>query len=396
MSNTILTPTAVTREILRILHQKATILATVNKQYDSSFAQSGAKIGDSLKIRLPNQYTVRTGAVLDVQNTTESSVTLQVATQKGVDVNFTSEELTLDLDDFSKRVLDPAISVLVSNVENDFVSNVYKNIYQTVDNAGAAMTYAKLLAGEKKLTDALVPMSDRNAAWHTQAHADMISAWSALFHDSKEISGQFRNGKIGHAVGFDHYRNTHMPMHTTGTNTGTQMTVNGANQTGATITISNASSVTLVAGDVITFAGCNRVHPETKQNTGELMQFVVTAAVATSGLTVGISPSIITSGATQNVSGSPTDTGNVTKLLGGNASVTDTSLFYHKDFATFATADLVMPKGVDFAARENLDGISVRIVRAYDINNDQFPCRIDILYGYKTIRPELACRIHNN
>lgn len=396
MANTILTPTAVTREILRILHQKASFLGTVNRQYDDQFANSGAKIGSSLKIRTPNQFSVRSGAVLDVQDVAESSVTLTVATQKGVDVNFSSEELTLSLDDFSKRILDPAIAALVATVENDMISNVYKNVYFAVDNAGAAMTYAKLLAAEAKQMKALVPMSDRSLMWHPQAHADMISAWSTLFNEQREISKQFKEGMIGRAVGYDHYRSSHMPIFTSGTETGTTMTVNGANQTGSTITVSNGSSKTLVAGDIVTFAGCNRVHPETKADTGELQQFVVTAAVTSGGLTIGISPSIVTSGATQNVSASPTDTGAVTKALGGASSATDVSLAYHKDAFTFVTADLVMPKGVDFAARESLDGISVRIVRQYDINNDQFPCRIDILYGYKTVRPELACRIHNN
>lgn len=396
MANTILTPTAVTREILRILHQKANFIGTINRDYDDSFANSGAKIGTSLKIRTPNQFSVRSGAVLDVQDVQESSVTLTVATQKGVDINFSSAELTMELDDFSKRILDPAISALVATVENDVISNVYKNVYSVVDNAGSAMSYAKLLEGEARLVKHLTPMSERSLMWHPQAHADMVSAWSTLFNDSKEISKQFREGMIGRAVGFDHYRSTHMPIFTSGTETGTTMTVNGANQTGSVITVSNGSSKTLVAGDVVTFAGCNRVHPETKADSGELQRFVVTSAVTAGGLSIAISPSIVTSGATQNVSASPTDTGTVTKLLGGASSATDVSLAYHKDAFTFVTADLVMPKGVDFAAREVLDGISVRVVRQYDINNDQFPCRIDILYGYKTVRPQLAVRIHNN
>ena len=396
MANTILTPTAVTREILRILHQKANFIGTINRDYDDSFANSGAKIGTSLKIRTPNQFSVRSGAVLDVQDVQESSVTLTVATQKGVDINFSSAELTMELDDFSKRILDPAISALVATVENDVISNVYKNVYSVVDNAGSAMSYAKLLEGEARLVKHLTPMSERSLMWHPQAHADMVSAWSTLFNDSKEISKQFREGMIGRAVGFDHYRSTHMPIFTSGTETGTTMTVNGANQTGSVITVSNGSSKTLVAGDVVTFAGCNRVHPETKTDSGELQRFVVTSAVTAGGLSIAISPSIVTSGATQNVSASPTDTGTVTKLLGGASSATDVSLAYHKDAFTFVTADLVMPKGVDFAAREVLDGISVRVVRQYDINNDQFPCRIDILYGYKTVRPQLAVRIHNN
>lgn len=398
VSNTILTPTMVTREILRVLHQKANFIGTVNREYDDRFAKSGAKIGTSLQIRKPNKYTVRTGAVMDVQDTTEDSVTLTVATQKGVDMNFSSVELTMSLDDFSKRIIEPAVNVLVSAVEYDMISNVYKNIYNVADGNGAAATYAKILEGEAWLTKELTPMGDRTAMLHPQQHADMLSAWSQLFNDSKEISSQYRTGMIGRAVGFDFYRSTHMPIHTTGTEDGASetITVSGANQTGASVTVTNGSSKTLAAGDIISFVGCNRVHPETKADTGELQRFVVTSAVSSSGTSIPISPSIITSGPTQNVSASPTDSQAIVKYLGGASSAVDTSLLYHKDAFTFATADLIKPNGVDFAAREVLDGISVRLVRQYDINNDQFPCRLDILYGYKTIRPELAVRVHAN
>src|SRR5688572_5763206 len=122
MANTILTPTAVTREALRILHQKLNFIGTINRGYDDSFAKKGAKIGNDLKIKLPNQYTVRSGATLDVQDTVEDSVTLTVSSQKGVDINFSSEELTMDLDSFSKQVLDPAMAVLAANVESDAMS----------------------------------------------------------------------------------------------------------------------------------------------------------------------------------------------------------------------------------------------------------------------------------
>ncbi len=160
MANTLLTPTAVTREALRILHQKLNFVGSIERQYDDSFAKSGAKIGDSLKIRLPNQYVVRTGATLSAQDTTETSVTLQVATQKGVDLNFTSVDLTMSLDDFSKRILDPAMAVLAANIESDAMA-MYKDVYQSVWNGASAATLAKVLAGRKILQDALAPLNDR-------------------------------------------------------------------------------------------------------------------------------------------------------------------------------------------------------------------------------------------
>lgn len=145
MSNTILTPTAVTREALRILHQKLAFIGTVNRQYDDQYAKTGAKIGSSLKIRLPNQYTVRSGATLNAQDVSESSVTLNVATQKGVDINFTSAELTLSMDDFSKRILEPAMAVLAAAIESDALS-MYKQVYNEVSDVGATITLADVLA----------------------------------------------------------------------------------------------------------------------------------------------------------------------------------------------------------------------------------------------------------
>lgn len=393
MGNTILTPTAVTREALRILHQKCNFIGSINRQYDDSFAKSGAKIGDSLKIRLPNQYTVTTGAVLNVQNTAETSVTLQVATQKHVGMNFSSAELALSMDDFSKRIIAPAMSVLAASIEADAMS-MYLNVWNQVNNQGSAATFAKAMSVKKALTDTLTPADDRVMNLHTQATVDMLDATKGLFQDSTQIKEQYRQGKLGMIGGFDFYENTHWPTFTTGSSTN-EMDVNGANQTGASVTVTNGGSKTLAVGDIITFEGCNRVHPETKADTGVAQQFVVTAAVTSSGTSIAISPSIVTSGATQNVSASPTTGGAVTKV--GSASQTyQVSMGYHKDAFTFATADLPLIQGQHFMAREVMDGISMRVWRAGDILNDQIPCRIDVLYGYKAVRPELACRWVNN
>ena len=171
MANTLLTPTAVTREALRILHQKLNFVGTVLRQYDSSFAKSGAKIGDSLKIRLPNQYTVRSGASLSTQDIVESSVTLQVATQKGVDTTFTSDDLTMDLDDFSERILEPAMSVLAANIESDAMS-MYKDVYNHVTDVGATVTVADVLNAGKVLTDNLAPYDKRSLNLSTQDNVD--------------------------------------------------------------------------------------------------------------------------------------------------------------------------------------------------------------------------------
>lgn len=393
MSNTLLTPTAVTREALRILHQKLNFVGSIDRQYDDSFAKSGAKIGDSLKIRLPNQYTVRTGKTIQAQDTTESSVTLQVATQKGVDMNFSSAELTLSLDDFSSRIIEPAMSVLASAIEYDAMS-MYKDVYQSVWNSGSALTLAHVGAGRKILQDSLTPMDNRTANLDGQQMVDLVDAGKALFNDQKEIGKQYREGYVGRALGFDFTENSLWPGHTRGAADASYVcnTSTGITSGTATITISGGSGSSAV-GDVFTIVGVNKVHPETKADTGILQQFVVTAAGTTSQ---AVSPTPVTSGASQNIVINSAGSGKTVTFLGTASGADNTGLLYHKEAFTFATADLIMPKGVDMAAREVIDGVSMRLVRQYDINNDNLPCRIDVLYGYKTLRAQLACRLHNN
>lgn len=393
MPNTLLTPTQVTREALVILHQKLNFIGNVNRQYDSSFAKDGARIGDSLKIRLPNQYVVRTGAALSAQNTTETSVTLQVSTQKGVDLNFTSTDLTLSLDDFSDRILKPAMSVLAANIESDMLQNVYKNVYQQVNNQGSAITFKKVLEGKKKLIDSLSP-PDLNLLLSTQDNIDLVDSLKGLFQDSKEIAKQYRDGLIGRTGGFDIWENTLMPTHARGAANASYVcnTSTGITSGTATITLSGGSG-TIAAGDIFTIEGVFRVHPETKVSTGVLQQFVATADGTTS---IVASPTPVTSGAAQNITVVSAGASKVVTVAGTISTAHGVSMAFHKDAFAFATADLVMPKGVDFASRQVLDGVSMRIVRQYSISDDTFPCRLDVLYGYKTIRAELAARLANN
>lgn len=395
MANTLLTPTAVTRKALAVLHQKLNFIGSINRQYDDSFAKSGAKIGDSLKIRLPNEYTVRSGINMASQDTAEQSTTLQVASVKGVDLNFTSQELALSLDDFSERIIEPAMSVLAANIEADALS-MSLDVYQAVNNVGSAINLNKALAARKMLVDALAPGSDRTLLLNTQDNLDLVDGLKGLFQDSAEIAKQYREGKVGRTAGFgDIYENTLLASQATGTAaSATGYTISGAGQTGSSLAVATGTT-TFKKGDVITLAGVNRVHPETKADTGVAQQFVVTADYAGGAGSIAISPAIVTSGGRQNVTGSPTNGGAVTKV-GDASAIYKPSLAFHKDAFAFATADLPMPQGVDFAAREVFDGISMSMVRDFSISDRSFPCRIDVLYGYKTIRPQLAARILSN
>jgi hypothetical protein len=395
MPNAILTPSAITREALRVLHQKCNFIGNINRQYDSSFAQDGAKIGSDLRIRLPNQYTVRSGAALSAQDTTEQSTTLTVNNQKGVDTSFTSADLTLSLDDFSSRIIEPAMAVLAANIEAD-AFNMYKDVYNVVDQDATAFTLNTVLNGRKLLNDNLTPMdNNRVALLSTASNVKIVDALKGLFHDSKEVSKQYKEGMMGRTAGFDFYETVRTVRHQTGTAAKTTgyLTNAGTAQTGSTLVV-DTGTTTFLAGDVITIAGVFRVDPETKVSSGELQQFVITADSGTSATSLSISPAIVASGARQNVSNGAADNQAIVKVAAGANEFMNTDLVFHKDAFTFATADLIIPKGVDMAAREVMDGISLRLVRDYDINNDAMPVRLDVLYGYKTLRAQLAARLH--
>ena len=396
MSNTLLTSSVITKEALRILHQKLNFVGNIDRQYDDRFAQEGAKIGSSLRIRYPVQYVTSTGASLGTPtDSVETETSLSVTTQRKVVMRFTAQELTMQIDDFSKRFITPAISVLAANIEADALS-MHRDIYQSVNNLGAAANFRSLMLARKRLDDSLTPDDDeRKVLLNTQDNVDLVDSLKGLFQASDSIKEQYKRGILGSTAGFDFYQNTLLPTQTTGTAlAATTYTVNGANQTGSGVIVA-VGATTFAVGDIVTFAGCNEVHPETKTDTGRLQQFVVTTAYAGGAGTLAISPAIVVTGARQNVTASPTNGGAVVKI-GGASAVYRPSLAFHPEAFTFATADLIMPKGVDMASRQVMDGISMRLVRQYDINEDRMPCRIDVLYGFKTLRPELACRILSN
>lgn len=399
MASTYLTPTAVTREAVRVLHQRLNFIGACNKQYDDSYKNGGAtvrgKFGPTLKIRLPNEYTVRDGINMAAQEHSETSVDLTVSTVKGVDMYFTSEDLTLSIEDFSSRFITPAMSILASNIEADALS-MYKQVYNLYDGDAAAFGFASMSNASTLLTKMLAPTPDRTIVMNPDHSNKFRIDTKGLYQDSEAIKKQWREGMMGRTSGFDVYENTLLVPHATGTAAKTtSYTISGAVTTnGAAAATLTGAATTWKAGDVFTVVGCNRVHPETKADTGALQQFVVLADCTTA---MTFAPAIYTSGPRQNVTSGGLPNGNAVVKVGAGASETLTqSLAFHKDAFAFVTADLEQPKGVDFAAREVFDGISLSMVRDFSISDRTFPCRIDCLYGYKAIRPQLAARIHND
>lgn len=350
-------------------------------------------------MRLPNQYAVRNGPALATQDTSESSVDLKVQTQKGVDLNFTSIDLTMSLDDFSDRVLEPAMSVLAASIEADAMT-MYQDVANQVNSQGSAASFQKVLQGRKILVDNLAPLGGRTANLNTQDNMDLVDALKGLFNDSDAVARQYREGYMGRTAGFDFMENTLWPSHLRGggagytTNTLPAALPPGPNPVNA-ITVATGTG-SLAKGDVLTIAGVMRVHPETKASTGVQQQFVVTQAHPGGAGVVQISPPIITTGPQQTVTLATTNAASPITVAGTPNTAHGLSMLYHKSAFAFATADLVMPRGVDFSARQTFDGISMRIVRQYDINSDRFPCRLDVLYGYRTLRPQMACRLACN
>jgi hypothetical protein len=388
----------ITRKSLEILENNLVITRNVNRQYDDSFAVEGAKIGSTLRIRLPDRALVTDGAALQVQDDNEQFTTLTVASQKHIGVNFTSAELTMQLDDFAERVLKPRISQLASSIDAD-VANAYKSIGNTVGTPGTTpSTSLVLLQAQQKLNENAAVMSPRYATVNPAANAGLVEGMKGLFNPTDTISKQFKNGMMGTGVlGFDEINMSQsIKQHTTGTRaaTGGTVTTTVSSEGAASIALTVGSAVTVKAGDVFTVADCFAVNPQTRESTGSLFQFVALAdatAVSTA-IVVTVAPIYTAANALATVDSFPV-AGKAVVFVGAASTQYAQNLVYHKDAITFATADLLLPQGVDMAARAVHNGISLRIVRQYDINNDRMPCRIDVLYGFSTIRPQMGCRI---
>lgn len=401
MANSLLTINMILREATRLWENSNAFLQSISRQYDDQFAVNGAKIGDTLRIRLPNQYTVRTGAVASPQATNEVSTTLTVATQKGIDVSFSSRDRTMSLDDYSERVLSPMIAYLAADVALDVMGGTEGGICNLVANQDGSNNILSPIAQTYLDAGALLdmnsaPMMNRKVVNSPNTDARIVGNLAGQFNPVGTISKQFATGMMKNALGFDFMRDQTVLSHTNGALAQASATVSGAGQTGLTLLV-GALAADLNEGDIITIAGVNAVNRLTRQDTGALRQFVVTADVASGATSIPIYPAIVPpvgGEATQyqTVTASPANGAAVNPALGLAASTV-----YRKNFAfcpeavTMVTADLELPtRGVQEAAREVFDSLSMRMITAYNVLSDQWITRLDILYGYLWVRPEWA------
>lgn len=411
MANTLLTIGGITREAIRLFMNSNAFIGNIEKQYDSQFAKTGAKIGQQLKIRLPNDYTVADGPALQVQDTNEQQTTITVATQRHVDTSFNSVDMTMSLDDYSEIILAPKINNLAGNVAATIMSGVTVaqgafagtvvngaeggicNLVQNTDSTNAIIspTAETWLTAGANLDANSAQVSDRKAILSPFTMARTVSSLTGLFNPATEVSKQYRNAKMYNALNFEWFMDQTTVIHTSGSFTAG--TVNGANQTGTTIT-TNAITGTLKKGDIITFASVDAVNRVTKQDTGQLRQFVVTADVATAGTSISIYPAIVPpvngqAAQYQTVTASPANSAAISLVTPASGQYR-MNFVYAKQAVTMVTADLEMPPNVK-GAREQMDGVSMRAVTQYVIGTDQTADRLDILFGWLFVRPEWAC-----
>lgn len=412
MANSILTNTVITREAARILHQEGTFLSNVNRQYSDQFAKTGAKIGTSVNLRLPARYSVRTGASLSGQDHVETSTPFTVSSQYGVDVSFTTLDRTMSLDDFSARVLKPAMKQLAAKIEGDALSAAYKYVNNYVNaTTNSKLTYAYFQRAGALMSGQLAPVGDRTALLQPLSMVEFLDATKGLFAAQSNLNEQFREGMMGRTGGFDVGETINLPSHTTGSLAGSPLT-NGAalgiSTTTAswtsttTLSIDGATSATTVkAGDIITISGVYEVTPENKVNTGRLKTFVVqsdvTLTTSATAYNVTVKPALIYGAGNphQNcvLSGvSDTDNNTVTRI-GAASTAFAQDLFFHKDAFVFATVDLedVSPYGAQ-CSRATSDSISLRWVQQYAAGSDTVVGRFDVLWGFAPLYPELAVR----
>lgn len=412
MANTLLTSSIIQKEALMILENELTFTKNVNREYDDKFGVAGAKIGATINARKPPRYVGRSGQALSVEASTENYVPITLDTQFGVDISFSSTDLTLHIDEFSDRFLKPAMATIANRIDYQGLQ-LYKDIFRYV-NAGAsgtaygtsgtlnggsatvAQVQSQILTAGAILTESGVPNEARGLVLDPLSQVSAATPMLALFNPQARVSSIFEKGSIGAStLGFDWAAdanvNSFVPMAA-----GSVTALTAAPASGATTIAVTSTAGTVPKGTIVQITGIFAINPQNRQSTGRPMQFVVTAdtAVTTTG-TLPIYPAYIPSGQFATCTGTPSGTAAISILTSGAIAGTGSSqnLAFHKNAFTLATADLLLPGGVDMAERANYKGISMRMVRQYDINSDMFPVRFDVLFGWKTIYPELAVRV---
>lgn len=406
MSNNLLTISKITNEALMVLENELTFTSEVDRNYDDQFAVVGAKIGNTVNVRRPGRFIGTTGPALNVEDFNETSVPVTLSTQFHVDTQFTTQDLALSLDMFSDRVLKPAIAAIANKIDRDGLSMAALNTANIVGTAGTPpsdlITY--LTAGAYLDSEGAPRDGRRSMTVEPFTSAVIVNNLKGLFVPPEVIGQQYRKGLMGRDSGGMNWKmDQNVVSQTFGSFAGTATADTTASNTGilttgwastSTITITKSGTVTPNVGDTFTIAGVYAVNPQNRQAYGsnKLRNFVIKSI---SGSTVVVSPAIISGGQFQNVSIPSTSATAAISFFNTTGAVSPQNILMHKNAFTLAVADLELPEGVHFAGRasDKEIGLSMRVVRQYTINNDSIPTRLDVLYGWAPLYPELACRV---
>lgn len=402
--NQLLTIGMVTMESLPVLENELTFTKEVVREYDKDFGKQGAQIGTILNIRKPPKYTGRSGQGLSTEDAIETVVQLVLTTQFGVDTTFTSEDFTLNIENFSDRFLKPAMARIANKIDADGLLQ-YLNVANAVGTPGtppnALLTYLQAM---QKLNDNAAAKTPRAIIINQAMEPPIVDALKGLFQSSERIKEQYEEGYMGYAIGAAWAMDQNVAINTVGTlNGATTITINAGGQSGSSLILSNAGTVTnlFLQGNVFTIGsgttGCYSVNPQEKTSTGSLQCFTVTSNATSSAgaVTVNIYPSIVLSGPFQNVVAAPSAGASI-NVFGAAGVNSPQGLCFHKGSFALGMADMVLPTGgVIMAERKSSDqlGLSMRYIKAYDINSDRLPGRFDVLYGWTTLYGETACRV---
>jgi len=412
MSNTTLTADIIAKTAVTILENECLMPKLVYRGYEDDFAKkvNGYTVGETISIRRPTDFTVREGATAAIQDVVEGKTTFTVDKQKGVDFKFTSQDLTLQIDKLSERVMKPALIQLANQIDRDVMALYYAVPNHVTIPSGGINSFADFALAAERMDKIAVPDSDRYEVLTPTDHWALLGSQTALYMQDV-AKGAYRNAKIGMIGGIETYMSRNYPTHTTGARTGTD-TVDTLAQTYLTghtwVTVKDSTSVAFhidgaasnttgywKAGDTFTISDVYDVNPVTKAQLPHLKMFTVMADATTSGSEADLTiwPPIIISGAQQTVYVSTGDIDNNTVTYQGVASTAyDQNLFFHKNAFGLVMVPMVAPPGATDVGRRSYKGMSVRVIPYYDGTNDESNWRLDVLYGTKVIDPRLAVR----
>jgi hypothetical protein len=399
MTNTLVTSSIVARETLAILKNMLSFSANVNRDYQDEFKSNMARgyaPGQTINIRKPPRYTYRVGRFSVPQATFETTIPLTLS-QGGVDINFTSLERTLSLVDLENK-LEAAIAPVANEIDRQGLELARFATFNTINVAGALpVTQAAALAiatdANRKMDEMLAPRDRRrNLITNPALNGAMIQGFAGLFNSQTKLSKQYDSGMMVDSLGLAYGMDQNVSVHTNGAATATN--INGAGQTGSAITVVAVAAGTLARGTVITLPGVFAVNAQSRQSTGVLAMFVVTADALVGATTINVSPALVVTGSFQNVTASPT-TGSPYVIQGAASTAYAANVAYHKDAFTLAMVPMWRPEGLGAkVSQRSEDGFTVKVTEYYDGTNDVSNMRVDVLFGWAATYPELAVKIY--